>query len=137
MSLLCGNIKPMSLWETISTDIENATGVKSELNQQGSVSGGCINQAMRVQYGDVAYFVKLNSASQVDMFEAEAQGLLELKNSKTLRVPEPVCWGENGQQAYLVMENLQMGGPADPVALGAGLAAMHRMTQARLLRLSG
>ncbi|MCK5481525.1 MAG: fructosamine kinase family protein, partial [Gammaproteobacteria bacterium] len=112
----------MSIWNTIQTDIENATGIKSELNQQGSVSGGCINQAMRVQYGDVAYFVKLNSASQVDMFEAEAQGLLELKNSKTLRVPEPVCWGENGQQAYLVMENLQMGGPVDPVALGAGLA---------------
>jgi len=128
---LCGNIKPMSLWETISTDIENATGVKAELKQQGSVSGGCINQALRVQYGDAAYFVKLNSASQLEMFEAEAQGLLELKNSKTLRVPEPICRGENGESAWLVMEHLQMGGPAAPAALGAGLASLHQVTRER------
>ncbi len=121
----------MQLWETIRADIENATGVKAALNQQGSVAGGCINQAMRVQYGDVDYFVKLNSASQVEMFEAEAQGLLELRNSKTLRVPEPVCWGDDGHSAYLVMENLQMGGHADPVALGAGLASLHRVTRDR------
>lgn len=121
----------MPIWETIQTDIENATGVKAALNQQGSVAGGCINQAMRVQYGDVDYFVKLNSASQIEMFEAEAQGLLELRNSKTLRVPEPVCWGDDGHSAYLVMENLQMGGHADPVALGAGLASLHRVTRDR------
>ncbi|MCK5481154.1 MAG: fructosamine kinase family protein [Gammaproteobacteria bacterium] len=121
----------MQLWETIRADIENATGVKAALNQQGSVAGGCINQAMRVQYGDVDYFVKFNTASQVEMFEAEAQGLLELRNSKTLRVPDPVCWGDDGHSAYLVMENLQMGGRADPVALGAGLASLHRVTRDR------
>jgi len=121
----------MSIWKTIQTDIENATGVKAALNRQGSVGGGCISRAMRVQYGEVDYFVKLNSASQVGMFEAEAQGLLELQNSNTLRVPEPVCWGVAGDSAYLVMENLQTGGHANPATLGAGLARQHRVTRDR------
>ena len=119
----------MSIWETIQTDIENATGVKASLDQQGSVGGGCINQAMRVRYGDVAYFVKLNSASKVEMFAAEAEGLLELKNSNTLRVPAPLCWGDDGQSAYLVMEDLGLGGQGDPASAGSGLANLHRVTR--------
>lgn len=119
----------MSLWESIGTDIAAATGKQAVLIRQGSVGGGCINQAMRVQYGDETYFVKLNNASQVDMFAAEARGLQELLGSHTLRVPEPVCWGEDGQSAWLVMENLELGGRGAPAALGEGLARMHRVTQ--------
>ncbi|NND67268.1 MAG: fructosamine kinase family protein [Halioglobus sp.] len=121
----------MPIWETIQADIENATGVKAALNQKSSVGGGCINQAMRVRYGDVDYFVKLNSASKLDMFAAEAEGLQELSRSRTLCVPEPLCWGSDDQTAYLVMENLQLGGQGDPVALAAGLANMHRVTRER------
>ena len=99
------------------------------LDQHGSVGGGCINQAQRIEYGDTVYFVKLNTAGQLDMFAAEACGLQELGSSNTLRVPEPVCWGDNGQSAWLVMENLQFGGRGDQAALGKGLAAMHRITR--------
>lgn len=119
----------MSLWEDIGAAIEAATGTGASVRQQGSVGGGCINQAQRVQYGATTYFVKLNTAGKVDMFAAEARGLQELRNSNTLRVPEPVCWGDNGQSAWLVMENLQFGGRGDMAALGKGLAAMHRVTR--------
>lgn len=121
----------MPPWETIRANIENATGVKASLDQQGSVGGGCINQAMRVQYGGVSYFVKTNSASQLEMFEAEAEGLQELKNSKTLRVPEPLCWGADDSTAYLVMEDLQLGGQGDATVLATGLANLHRVTRER------
>ena len=121
----------MSIWQTIQSDIENATGIKAGLDRQGSVGGGCINQAVRVRHGDVDWFVKLNSASKLEMFAAEAEGLLELKNSNTLRVPEPLCWGDDGQSAYLVMEDLKPGGQGDPAALAVGLANMHRVTRDR------
>ena len=121
----------MSIWETIQTDIENATGVKASLDRQGSVGGGCINQAMRVRYGDVDYFVKLNSAGKREMFAAETEGLLELKHSNTLRVPQPLCRGDDGETAYLVMEYLQLGGQGDAVALAAGLARLHAVTRDR------
>ncbi len=119
----------MSLWENIAADIGAATGIQARLDQQGAVGGGCINQAMRVQYGDEDYFVKLNSADQRAMFEAEARGLQELLDSCTLRVPRPVCWGEDGESAWLVMENLQLGGHGKGADLGAGLAQMHCVTR--------
>ena len=119
----------MPLWDDIGAAIEAVTGTPAQIRQQGAVGGGCINQAMRVQYGAASYFVKLNTASKADMFAAEASGLQELRRSNTLRVPEPVCWGDNGQSAWLVMENLQFGGRGGQAALGEGLAAMHRMTR--------
>ncbi len=119
----------MSLWDTIAADIAAATGTRAELRQQGSVGGGCINQAQRIEYGDETYFVKLNTASQVDMFAAEFEGLQALRQCDALHIPEPVCYGEDGSSAYIVMENLALGGHGDPVALGEGLAALHRITQ--------
>ena len=119
----------MPLWEDIGAAIETATGTRAPIRQLGSVGGGCINKAMRVQYGAAGYFIKLNTASKADMFAAEVHGLQELRSSNTLRVPEPVCRGDNGESAWLVMENLEFGGRADPVALGKGLAAMHRTTR--------
>ena len=119
----------MSLWENIAADIAAATGKQAELSGQVSAGGGCINQAMRVNYGDESYFVKLNTASQADMFAAEALGLQELHGSQALKIPEPVCWGDDGESAYLVLEDLELGGHGDPAALGEGLAAMHRVTR--------
>jgi fructosamine-3-kinase len=121
----------MSLWDSIADALAAATGKAEEMTRQGAVGGGCINQAMRVQYGEATYFIKLNIASQVAMFAAEARGLQELRDSHTLRVPEPVCWGEDGQSAYLVMESLELGGRGDPAQLGTGLAALHRVTRER------
>ena len=121
----------MSLWETIGADIAAATGQQAELSGQESTGGGCINQTLRVRYGSGSYFIKLNTASRADMFAAEALGLRELQDSHTLRVPEAVCWGDDGESAYLVLEDLQLGGRDDLAALGEGLAAMHRVTRER------
>ena len=121
----------MSLWTTIAADIAGTTGTVAELRQHGSVGGGCINQAQRIEYGDTVYFVKLNTAGQLDMFAAEAEGLNEMRRCEALRIPAPVCWGEDGQSAWLVMENLELGGRGDAAALGEGLASMHRITRER------
>ena len=119
----------MSLWETIGADIEAATGRRAGLRQQEGIGGGCINQALRVEYGDSSYLVKLSSAGQAEMFAAEALGLQELQQCRELRIPEPVCWGDDGQSSYLVMEYLDLGGRGDAAALAAGLASMHRITR--------
>jgi fructosamine-3-kinase len=119
----------MSIWENIRDDIASATGVSAGLDQQGSVGGGCINQALRVRYGDTIYFIKLNAASGFDMFTAEAKGLEELRQCNALKIPAPVCVGSDGQSAWLVMENLELGGHGSGARLGEGLAAMHRITR--------
>jgi protein-ribulosamine 3-kinase len=98
------------------------------------VGGGCINTAitLRDRARARAYFVKLNRAGLLPMFEAEAAGLKELAGSATLRVPIPLCAGVAGAQAYLVLEHLDLGGRAasGPIQAGRLLAAMHRATRA-------
>ena len=119
----------MSLWENIQSGIEAATGITAPIEQQGSVGGGCINQATRIRYGDTTYFLKLNSADGYDMFAAEAQGLEELRQCDVLKIPAPICHGRDKQSAWLVMEYLQLGGRGNTVALGEGLAALHGITR--------
>jgi fructosamine-3-kinase len=121
----------MSLWQHIANDIAAATGVNAALHRQGSIDGGCINQTQHVRYGDADYFVKTNSAHRLDMFAAEAAGLAALRECKALRIPEPVCYGNDAQSSWLVMEYLPLGGHGNDAALGAGLAALHRITQDR------
>jgi len=117
----------MSLWEHIAADLAAATGEQCVLKQQGAVGGGCINEAQRVRFGETDYFVKLTSASRVDMFMAEFDGLNELRQCTALHIPAPLCCGCDERSAWLVMEHLSLGGRGDPVALAEGLAAMHRI----------
>jgi protein-ribulosamine 3-kinase len=119
----------MSLWEAIGAGITGVTGEQGTATPLGEVGGGCINRAMRINHGKQTYFVKLNDAAHADMFAAEARGLRELRDSRSLRVPEPLCWGAEAQSAWLVLEDLALGGSGDPAALGRGLAAMHQVTQ--------
>jgi fructosamine-3-kinase len=119
----------MPLWEAIGDGLAEVTGAKGAATPLGEVGGGCINRAMRVNHGGQTYFVKLNDAAHADMFAAEARGLRELRDSRSLRVPEPLCYGADAQTAWLVLEDLALGGSGDPAALGRGLAAMHQVTQ--------
>lgn len=118
----------MSLWQQIENQIANSLHKSVSLSHPDAVSGGCINQAYRVHSGTLKFFVKTNDACSLDMFEAEAEGLDELGRAEGLRIPRPVCYGTAEGHAYLVMEDLQLGGSGDQRRLGEGLAALHRIT---------
>lgn len=117
-------------WNTITENITKTTGTPFTLRTQQAVGGGCINNAFVLKGTDARYFVKLNSASRLAMFEAEAEGLRELTQARAVRVPEPVCWGIADSQAYLVMEHIALGrGTANTAeVLGQQLAVLHRVT---------
>lgn len=119
-------------WADLAWQITCATGESFSVRAREPVSGGCINQALRLRDERRSYFIKLNRADSAGMFEAEALGLQELRRCKALRAPEPVCWGRQGEQAYLVLEWLDL----KPLAgksgslLGEKLAELHRVTSA-------
>lgn len=122
------------MWNTIATQISQATGQPFQIQDRRSVSGGSINQAYQILEGDRAYFVKLNQASRVAMFEMEALGLKEIADSQTIRVPRPICWGIADSSAYVVLDWLDLGGSGDRNAwaeMGRQLAAMHQVTSAK------
>lgn len=132
--LLTGS--PAEPWDAIATQISGCTAQPFFVEEIFSVGGGCINRTFRIAGGSRRYFVKLNNADSLSMFEAEAAGLSEIHESRTLRVPMPVCWGENGTAAWLVLEYLELraesrshgGNGAHGAGLGVRLAAMHRVS---------
>jgi fructosamine-3-kinase len=75
-------------------------------------------------------FRKQGPLSALAMFEAEAEGLAELKKAGAVRVPEVYEVGTDADGAYIEMEHLEFerGGERDAAALGEGLAALHRHT---------
>ncbi len=120
----------MALWPHIARQISAARGEPFKLETRQAIAGGCINQAYRLKgQQDKCYFVKLNQASSLAMFEAEVAGLQELARTDAIKVPVPVCSGIADGQAFLVLENLSLGGAGSMAAFGRQLAQMHRYTQ--------
>jgi fructosamine-3-kinase len=119
------------MWELLSERISAATGCTFSIQSSRPVSGGCINTAYRLQGKSQDYFVKLNAAQKLPMFEAEAAGLLEIDKTETIKVPKPICWGKIAQQSYLVLEYLSLSDPNDRTMeiLGRQLAVLHSAVQ--------
>ncbi len=118
----------MNPWPEIAAEIASTTHTAFNVSQVTEISGGCINEAYCIADDNQHFFVKLNSADQLSMFEAEAAGLNEINRSQTLRVPRPICWGKNDRHAWLVLEYLEIkqSSKNNAAALGSGLAAMHK-----------
>ncbi|HEY9877625.1 MAG TPA: fructosamine kinase family protein [Leptolyngbyaceae cyanobacterium] len=121
------------MWDAIAAQISQATEQPFTVEDQRSVGGGCINQAYRISDGHQSYFVKLNAATQIAMFEAEALGLKEIYDSQTIRVPRPVCWGIADSSSFLVLDWLDFGYGNEQSwhHMGVRLAAMHRVTSTK------
>ena len=115
------------MWQEIARKIAEKTATQFVIEQTRSVGGGCINQAYQIQGKDKNYFVKLNQASRVEMFQAEALGLRQMYATKTITIPEPICWGIAGDSAYLVLEWLELGrgNNSSWLEMGKQLALMH------------
>jgi len=122
----------MKQWRSIVQHIEEVTGSLFSVDQACSLSGGSINAAFMLsdELGQ-QYFVKTNQPDKKEMFAAEVAGLEVLAESNTVRVPKPVCFGDNSDQSYIVIEYLALGGQANQALLGEQLAAMHRCTTDR------
>lgn len=117
------------MWTEIAQAISRETEQEFAIADTKSVSGGCINQGYRVSSKDRTYFVKLNDVSKVEMFAAEALGLKQMYATKTITVPQPICWGTAANSSYLVLQWLDLGSGSNQswTEMGRQLAAMHRV----------
>jgi protein-ribulosamine 3-kinase len=116
------------MWQAIEQEITAATGVPFRVCDSTAIGGGCINDAVCLRGGDRTFFVKLNRAERLSMFEAEAAGLAAIRATDTVRAPEPVASGIDGDRSWLALEFIEFttaGGEAE-ARLGEQLAAMHR-----------
>lgn len=124
-------------WNPITAAISHATQTHFELADAVPLSGGCINQAWRIQSRNgTSYFVKLNDAHRLTIpstslrtgFEAECAGLNAMAATRTVRVPQPIAHGTADTHAFLVLEYLDLHSHGNACLLGEQLAALHRNT---------
>lgn len=118
-----------ALWLAIGQHIAVTTGRPFQVEAQRLAGGGSINTGYVLEGSGQRYFVKLNTAVLLSMFDAEAEGLHELARTELIRVPEPICWGTQSDSAYLVLEYLDLGRGRDTSFqdLGRRLAQLHRV----------
>ncbi|MFC1542811.1 fructosamine kinase family protein [Pseudomonadota bacterium] len=120
--------RPEAAWEQISDTLQQSAGSGKIINRQ-SISGGSINSAYRIDTeSNHSFFVKLNREALLPMFEAEMEGLNELRKPSAIRVPEPTLCGAGQGYSWIVTEFIPFGrgGDDSEALLGHQFAAMHR-----------
>lgn len=124
----------MSLGDSLSAEISRALGRPFRAASVREAAGGCIHRALVLEGHGGRWFVKLNTAQTLPMFEAERDGLAALGAANSFRVPAALACGIIDGQAFLVLEHLDLRPIAtrdEAIACGRALAALHRTTGAR------
>lgn len=103
-------------------------GDTSPLKGWQAISGGCINNATRVETEQGTYCLKWNADPLPGLFNYESDGLRILASTNTVRVPRVHGYGENdgSTPAFILLEWLEGCETRDQATLGEQLAALHR-----------
>lgn len=119
-------------FQSVADQIAVSTGRAFKLVTAHPLSGGDINRAFRLQGDNISYFVKLNESALLPMFAAEFSGLQALAATATLRIPQPIVFGQTAEYAFLVLELITFGRAtaSSERQLGQQLAQLHGQPQA-------
>jgi fructosamine-3-kinase len=119
-----------TIWTHIAAAIAQKLDRPCKIVSRVPVAGGCINQTELITDNTGArFFVKIGRSASLEMFAAEARGLVEMAATATITVPVPICWGQESGRGYLVMTDLDLrSSPSDNNwrEMGRQLAALHR-----------
>lgn len=119
------------LAQSIADNISNTLKQRFEIKTSQALHGGDINQAYKITDHDRTYFVKINQSDRRTMFEAELDGLNQIANTHTIRMPKPICTGicigTAESYSYLVLEYLSLVALTEKTRyeLGIKLAELH------------
>ncbi len=116
-------------WQVVQQLLVERTGQNINRLDASLVSGGDINRAYRLSDGSRQFFIKVNDIERLPMFEAEMQGLNEIRDSDSIRCPQPIGCGVTGAFAFIVMEYLDLSGSMDESRFAQQLAKMHLCRQ--------
>ena len=100
--------------------------LSEQIESTTSVSGGCIADSRKLQLASgKVFFLKQTRGSSSGVFDAEAQGLAELRKSGTVNVPEVAAKGPD----FLLLEWIeagQSGRSSSMEMLGRQFAELHQ-----------
>ena len=118
---------------SLAAALSRAIGSEVAAGSERSVSGGSINSCSRFESASGPLFVKHGDASSLEMFQAEAEGLVELSRAQAVHVPRVLAVSEHAGTAFLALEwiDLRSASARSETKLGELLAAQHRVTRDR------
>ena len=108
-------------WQSM---VEQALGLRHAQWAACGYSGW--GRSYSLHAGSTRYFVKSATGPYASTLEAEADGLVALRSTGTIRVPEVVARLASGDTSILVLEWLDVRAARKGAALGEALAALHR-----------
>ncbi len=114
----------------IITCIESLLSEKIEVARP--LLGGDINEVYLLTITTKKAVIKLNKASNFPkMFEAEAKGLKELKNSNTFKIPEVLHVGTIKDRSFLILEFITTAQSTNDFweVFGIKLATLHQYSK--------
>ena len=94
-------------------------------NNIGTGGSGASAFIVRDDTTNVEYFVKQAGIDGFDMLKCEYEGMKEIFNTNTIRVPKPICVGTFDYTSFVVFEKLSLGGLSRPELGGRKLAELH------------
>jgi protein-ribulosamine 3-kinase len=120
--------------ETLAAEVLRLAGDITQLHECTPLGGGSISQVLRLRSDRGRYVLKYDSQALPSFFAAEARGLALLEASGAVRVPKVLTYRDEqtGGPSFILLERLSPPPAPDrqaaALALGAGLAALHRVS---------
>lgn len=92
-------------YTSLETAVQEICGNSRSIITRKHVSGGDINDAEYLVLDDgTELFMKSNISGFLPCFEAEAEGLEEIRMTGTIKVPEVLGTGTDGSRSFLLLE---------------------------------
>ena len=103
------------------------------------VYGGDINRAYKLTLNGRSIFMKANRNENARFFDPEISGLYAIRRTGTIRVPETICSGQDGQYGSFLLLEWCQGNPGKEFFenFGHNLAAMHLADTSGTVRVYG
>ncbi len=110
-----------------------AFGTSISLKSTVVISGGCINNALKLITSEGDYFMKWQTGIPEDMFQKEAEGLKLLSQNGAIKIPEVIGYGKIEGKHYLLMEDIKSTMPKTDYwkHFGIALATFHHNNTAK------
>jgi fructosamine-3-kinase len=79
-------------------------GQEIQVTNYEFLSGGNINNAVKIDTAKGYFFVKWNESDHAEAFACEARGLELLRNTQEVQVPEVIAFGHKMQKSYIILD---------------------------------
>jgi len=118
---------PKAFFESV---LFQSLGKDTEVFSYRMITGGCINNAQRVETSRGTFLLKWNENAEQDMFETEKKGLQILGSVNEIRIPEVISTGTADGKHFILMEFIEKSIPNKTFwsDFGTQLASLHKHT---------